>query len=43
MEVYEANLHETSTKLKRMRESAWHADTIRKYISELNKDLKALI
>ena len=41
--IYEANLESTNEKIKKLRESAWHTDTIKKYIAQLNADLRATI
>jgi hypothetical protein len=41
--IYEANLEQTNEKIKRLRASAWHTDTIRKYIAELNSDLRSAL
>lgn len=42
-QVYAQSLKETERKVKLLKESAWHSDTVYKYLQELNTELRALI
>lgn len=43
LDVYESTLVETEVKIKKLKESSWHTETIRKYIAELNNEIKDLV
>ena len=43
LDVYDSTLVETQEKIKKLKESGWHTETIRKYIAELNNEIKDLV
>ena len=43
LDVYETTLVETEVKIKKLKESSWHTETIRNYIAELNNEIKELV